>query len=37
LWREGEWLWAGANCLLSFVLCLLAVWLGSVAVTAVIR
>jgi len=37
LWREGEWLWAGANCLLSFVLCLLAVWLGNVAVAVVIR
>jgi fluoride exporter len=28
LWREGEWLWAGANSILSFVLCLAAVWLG---------
>ncbi len=37
LWREGEWLWAGANSLFSFVLCLLAVWLGHVAVAAVIR
>jgi fluoride exporter len=37
LWREGEWHWAGANCLLSFVLCLLAVWLGNVAVAVVIR
>jgi CrcB protein len=37
LWREGEWLWAGANALLSFVLCLLAVWLGYVVVAAVIR
>jgi fluoride exporter len=37
LWREGEWLWAGANCLLSFVLCLVAVWLGYVATAAVIR
>ena len=24
LWREGEWFWAGANCVLSFVLCLLS-------------
>ncbi len=37
LWREGEWLWAGANSLFSFALCLLAVWLGHVAVAAVIR
>ena len=36
LWREGEWFWAGANSVLSFVLCLLAVWLGHVAVAAVI-
>jgi len=28
--REGEWLRAGANAGLSFVLCLLAVWLGHV-------
>jgi CrcB protein len=26
--RDGEWLWAGANVLLSVVLCLLGVWLG---------
>ncbi len=37
LWREGEWFWAGANSLLSFVLCLLAVWLGHLAAAAVIR
>jgi fluoride exporter len=37
LWRDGEWLWAGANCLLSLVLCLFAVWLGYVAAAAVIR
>ena len=37
LWREGEWLWAGANCFLSFALCLLAVWLGYMAVVALIR
>ena len=34
LWREGEWFWAGANSVLSFVLCLLAVWLGYAAVAA---
>jgi|SRR5438552_1472027 len=28
LMREGEWLYAGGNALLSFTLCLLAVWLG---------
>ncbi len=28
--REGEWLRAGTNAGLSFVLCLLAVWLGHV-------
>ena len=37
LWREGEWFWAGANCVLSFVLCLLAVWLGYIAVATVYR
>jgi CrcB protein len=37
LWREGEWLWAGANSVLSFVLCLLAVWLGHVAVALLMR
>lgn len=26
--RDGEWLFAGANVLLSVLLCLLAVWLG---------
>jgi fluoride exporter len=29
--RDGEWLRAGANVGLSVVLCLLAVWLGSLA------
>jgi CrcB protein len=29
--RDGEWLWAGANILLSVVLCLGAVWVGHVA------
>ena len=37
LWREGEWFWAGANSVLSFVLCLLAVWLGYTAVAAAYR
>jgi CrcB protein len=29
--RDGEWLWAGANTILSVALCLLAVWLGHIA------
>lgn len=29
--RDGEWFYAGLNCALSFVLCLLAAWLGHVA------
>ncbi|MGB8621106.1 MAG: CrcB family protein [Pseudolabrys sp.] len=37
LWREGEWFWAGANCVLSLVSCLLAVWLGYVSVAATFR
>jgi CrcB protein len=37
LWLEGEWLWAGANCVFSFVFCLLAVWLGYVSVAAAFR
>ncbi len=28
LLRDGEWLYAGGNVLLSVVLCLIAVWLG---------
>jgi fluoride exporter len=28
--QDGEYLWAGANIVLSVVLCLLAVWLGHV-------
>ena len=28
--QDGEWLWAGANVVLSVVLCLLGVWLGAV-------
>jgi CrcB protein len=33
--QDGEWLRAGANILLSVVLCLLAVWLGHLAGVAV--
>jgi len=29
--QDGEWLYAGANSAASFVLCLVAVWLGHVA------
>ena len=29
--RDGEWLWAGGNTVLSVVLCLIAVWLGHAA------
>src|SRR5512133_3940533 len=29
--RDGEWFMAGANSLLSLILCLLAVWLGVAA------
>ncbi|MGI8967416.1 MAG: fluoride efflux transporter CrcB [Limisphaerales bacterium] len=29
--REGEWLYAGANALFSFALCMIAVWLGYLA------
>jgi CrcB protein len=31
--RDGEWLYAGLNALLSFALCLFAVWLGHVTAT----
>ncbi len=27
--RDGQWLWAGSNILLSVALCLLGVWLGQ--------
>ena len=37
LWREGEWFWAGANCVLSFALCLFAVWIGYVAAASAFR
>lgn len=29
--RNGEWLWAGGNIVLSVVLCLIAVWFGHVS------
>jgi CrcB protein len=32
--RDGEWLRAGGNVVLSVVLCLLAVWLGHLAAAA---
>ena len=28
--RDGQWLWAGGNVLISVVACLIAVWLGFV-------
>ncbi len=31
LMRDGEWLYAGGNVLLSVVLCLIAVWFGFMA------
>jgi CrcB protein len=37
LMREGEWLRAGGNVAGSVVLCLLAVWLGHLAATALVR
>lgn len=35
--RDGEFLWAGCNVVLSVVLCLLAVWLGHVSAMALSR
>lgn len=35
--RDGDWLWAGANVVLSVVLCLFAVWLGCMGATALSR
>lgn len=35
--RDGEWLAAGLNAVLSFALCLLAVWLGQVLAQTVNR
>lgn len=34
---DGEWAWALANILASVVLCLIAVWLGYIAVLALNR
>jgi fluoride exporter len=35
--RDGEWLYAGANVLLSVAVCLLAVWLGHAAAEMINR
>ena len=35
LMRDGEWLYAGANVVLSVVLCLIAVWAGYALATAI--
>lgn len=35
LMRDGQWLQAGGNVVLSVVLCLVAVWAGAAAATAV--
>jgi CrcB protein len=35
--RDGEWLWAGGNIVLSVVLCLVAVWLGHIGAVALNR
>ena len=35
--RDGEWLYAGANVVLSVAVCLLAVWLGHVLAESIIR
>jgi len=32
--QDGEWLYAGANCVASLVLCIVAVWLGHVCAMA---
>jgi len=37
LMQDGEWFRAGANCVASVVLCILAVWLGYIAVSAAFR
>jgi CrcB protein len=37
LLRDGEWSWAGANILLSVLLCLIAVWLGHIGASALNR
>jgi fluoride exporter len=33
--REDEWLYAGGNVVASIVLCLIAVWLGHIAASAI--
>ncbi len=35
--RDGEWLWAGANIVLSVLVCLVAVWLGHSLAAALNR
>jgi len=35
--RDGEWLYAGLNVVMSVVVCLLAVWLGHVAAEMINR
>jgi fluoride exporter len=35
--NDGEWLYAGLNVVFSVVLCLLAVWLGHLAASALSR
>ena len=35
LTRDGQWLYAGANIMLSVALCLVAVWLGHICAKAV--
>ncbi|MEI6350904.1 MAG: fluoride efflux transporter CrcB [Verrucomicrobiota bacterium] len=35
--RDGEWLYAGLNAILSLVACLVAVWLGHVLAMAINR
>jgi CrcB protein len=35
--RDGEWLYAGGNVMLSVFLCLLAVWLGHICAEALTR
>ena len=35
--NDGEWLYAGLNVVLSVVLCLVAVWLGHLAASALSR
>lgn len=35
--RDGEWLWASANVVLSMLLCLVAVWAGHISAAALTR